>query len=196
MANYLDGIDGGKHNSDNTEHIDNAQTYSVSLTFTDIQAKNPLEATKKILKWIEEDANTMIYDVEDELTGNKFTVDLSEDDEDAVLPNNDDPVIQKNKLIDDIQKIVKEFGSFSTADISADCDVSIPVLGNHIHLANIFNYDDAEVEVYEDGGENEIDSYSLSYRDMEIEQLEEVLIFAQQLEAECLADEDRQGVNQ
>jgi hypothetical protein len=98
----------------------------------------------------------------------------------------------KNKLIDDIQKIVKEFGSFSTADISADCDVSIPTNGNHIHLANIFNYDDAEVEVYEDGGDNEIDSYSLSYRDMEIEQLQEVFEFAQQWEAECLQDEDRQ----
>jgi hypothetical protein len=30
----------------------------------------------------------MIYDVEDETTGEKFSVDLSEDDEDAVLPNN------------------------------------------------------------------------------------------------------------
>jgi serine protease inhibitor len=63
--------------------------YSVSLTFTDILAENPLEATKKILKWIEEDSNTMIYDVIDEETNDKFTVDLSEDDEDAVLPNND-----------------------------------------------------------------------------------------------------------
>ncbi len=65
------------------------KSYSVSLTFTDILAENPLEATKKILKWIEEDANTMIYDVIDEETNDKFTVDLSEDDEDAVLSNND-----------------------------------------------------------------------------------------------------------
>jgi len=65
------------------------KSYSVSLTFTDILAENPLEATKKILKWIEEDANTMIYDVIDEETNDKFTVDLSENDEDAVLPNND-----------------------------------------------------------------------------------------------------------
>ena len=98
----------------------------------------------------------------------------------------------KNKLIDDIQKIVKEFGSFTTAYINADCDVSIPTIGNHIHLAYNFNYDYADVDVYEDGGENEIDSYSLSYRDMEIEQLQEVFEFAQQWEAECLQDEDRQ----
>lgn len=98
----------------------------------------------------------------------------------------------KNKLIDDIQKIVREFGSFTTADIEASCDISIPVLGNHIHLASFFKYDNADVDVYEDGGENEIDSYSLSYRDMEIEQLEEVLQYAQDWEAICLQDEDRQ----
>ena len=191
MANYMDGMDGGKHNSDNTEHVDNQPTYKVTLTFEGVDAKNPLAAAKKIVEWLE-DANTMTYDVEDELTGNKFTVDLAEDDEDAVLPNNDNPVIQKNRLIADIQKIVKEFGSFTTADIEASCDVSIPVLGNHIHLASRFYYDHADVEVYEDGGDNEIDAYNLSYRDMEIEQLEEVLQYAQDWEAVCLQDEDRQ----
>lgn len=77
-----------KHN-ENMEHVDNRPTFKVSLTFTDIDAKNPLEATKKILKWIEDGANEMIYDVENEITNDKFTVDLSEEDEDAVLPNND-----------------------------------------------------------------------------------------------------------
>jgi hypothetical protein len=89
MATYLDGMEGGKHNSDNTEVSIQSKTFEVTLTFTDIQAKNPLEATKKILKWIEEDASNMIYDVKNELNGEKFTVDLSENDEDAVLPNND-----------------------------------------------------------------------------------------------------------
>jgi hypothetical protein len=170
-------------------------SYEIVLRFTDIEAENPLEATKKILNWLSE-ADAMIYEVKDELTNEEFTVDLSEDDADAVLPNNDNPTFIKNKLIDDIQKIVKEFGSFTTADISADCDVSIPTIGNLIHLANDFQYDQAKVEVYEDGGQNEIDDYLLSYRDMEIEQLQEVFEFAQQWEAECLADEDRQGVNQ
>lgn len=196
MANYTDGMDGGKHNSDNTEHVDNQPTYKVTLTFEGVDAKNPLEAAYIVQQWLEEDAKTMTYDVEDELTGNKFTVDLAEEDEDAVLPNNDNAVNQKNNLIADIQKIVREFGSFTTADIEASCDISIPTIGNHIHLANHFHYDKADIEVYEDGGENEIDSYSLSYRDMEIEQLEEVLQYAQEWEAECLQDEDRQGVNQ
>jgi hypothetical protein len=89
MSNYLDGIDGGKHNSNNVETSITPKTFEVSLTFTDISAKNPLEATKKILEWIKDDAEYMIYDVKDEINGSKYTVDLSEKDEDAVLPNND-----------------------------------------------------------------------------------------------------------
>lgn len=102
----------------------------------------------------------------------------------------------KNNLINDIQKIIGEFGSFNTSDIEADCDVAIPSKDNFIHLAGWFNYSDATVEVYEDGGENEIDNYRLSYHDMEIVQLEEILQYAQNWEAICLQDEDRQGVNQ
>ena len=87
MANILDGMDGGKHNSDNIEVT--TPTFEVVLRFTDIDAKNPLEATKKILKWIEEGADAMIYEVTNEVTDQVFTVDLSEEDEDAVLPNNE-----------------------------------------------------------------------------------------------------------
>jgi hypothetical protein len=83
-------MDGGKHNSDNTETSISPKTFSVSISFTDMVAKNPLDAAKKACKWLleNEDAKNMIYDVEDETTGEKFSVDLSEDDEDAVLPNN------------------------------------------------------------------------------------------------------------
>ena len=90
MANYLDGMGGGKHNSDNAETSLPARTFTVSVTFTDMTAKNALDAAKKACKWLLEnnDAENMIYDVEDENTGLKYTVDLSEDDEDAVLPNN------------------------------------------------------------------------------------------------------------
>ncbi len=101
------------------------------------------------------------------------------------------PLVDKEAIIDKIRAIIKEFGTFTTADIDADCDVSIPVIGNHIHLANIFNFASAEVEVYEDGGENEIDSYRLSYWDMDIDTLTEVLEYANQYEAVCLKDEER-----
>ncbi len=64
------------------------KTYTIKLEFTDIQANNPLEATKIILDWIENGANMMVYDVTDEDTNEKFTVDLEESDENAVLPVN------------------------------------------------------------------------------------------------------------
>ena len=62
------------------------KTFTVSVTFTDMVADNTLVAAKKACKWLLEDndANTMIYDVEDETTKEKFSVDLSEPEEDAV----------------------------------------------------------------------------------------------------------------
>ena len=36
-----------KHN-ENMEHVDDKPTFAVSLVFTDIDAKNPLEAVKKV----------------------------------------------------------------------------------------------------------------------------------------------------
>jgi hypothetical protein len=87
MANYLDGIEGGKHNSDSTVTTIEKPTFSVSLEFTDMIASNPLDAAKKACEWLlkNEDARNMIYVVTNELTGDKFTVDLSEDDDDATL---------------------------------------------------------------------------------------------------------------
>lgn len=89
MATYLDGMDGGKHSSSNTETSIPIKTFTVSVTFTDMVANNPLEAAKKACKWLleNEDAKNMIYDVVDEETEEKFSVDLSEEDEDAVLPD-------------------------------------------------------------------------------------------------------------
>lgn len=66
-----------------------SKTFTVSVTFTDMTAENPLEAAKKACDWLlkDNDASNMIYDVTDEETNEKFTVDLSEEDEDAVLPD-------------------------------------------------------------------------------------------------------------
>lgn len=88
MANYLDGAEGGKHNSDNTETTIQPKSFKVTLTFDAIDAEDVLAAAKKIAKWCKEDADTFIFDVKDEATDEEFTVDLSEEDEDAVLPNN------------------------------------------------------------------------------------------------------------
>lgn len=85
MAIYGDD----KHNNENTEHVDNKPTFTVSLTFEGLDAKNPLEAAKKIVEWLKDEndgAENMTFDVKNETTGEAFTVDLAEEDEDAVLP--------------------------------------------------------------------------------------------------------------
>jgi len=77
-------------NGSDSEVSVSPKTFTVSLTFTDMTAFNPLEAAKKACKWLleDEDARSMIYDVTDEVTNQKFTVDLGEDDEDAILETN------------------------------------------------------------------------------------------------------------
>lgn len=65
------------------------KTFTVSIVFETTSGKDPLSVAKLIAKWLKEDADTFIYDVVDDQTNEKFTVDLSEDDEDAVLPNKD-----------------------------------------------------------------------------------------------------------
>lgn len=78
-----------KHN-ENMEHVDTRSSFKVSLVFEGVCAKNPLEAAKQIVKWLkdqEDGAENMTYDVVNEATEEAFTVDLAEDDEDAVLPN-------------------------------------------------------------------------------------------------------------
>lgn len=57
--------------------------YTVSITgFEEVQEDNPLDAAKKVYNWIREDEP--IVTVVDEQTKETFSVDLSEEDEDAV----------------------------------------------------------------------------------------------------------------
>ena len=58
-------------------------TFTVSLTINGLSANDPLDAAKRLQEFIEE--GDMIYDVIMEENGRKFTVDLAEEDEDAVL---------------------------------------------------------------------------------------------------------------
>jgi len=54
-----------------------------------IDAKNPLDAAKKFAEMLIEDANSLIYVVQDEETNKISSVDLSEEDENAVLAYDD-----------------------------------------------------------------------------------------------------------
>ena len=60
-------------------------TYTVTLTFEGLNSTDPLEAVKTIESWIKEGGEAMIYDVVDEDTQEKFSVDLNEEDDDMVV---------------------------------------------------------------------------------------------------------------
>ena len=57
--------------------------FEIELEETD--AANPLEAAKIIASWLEDQASGYLYYVQNDETNEVFSVDLSEDDEDAVL---------------------------------------------------------------------------------------------------------------
>jgi hypothetical protein len=65
--------------------------YTITLGgFTSQEGETPLEATKRFVEFLKGcNLNELVYDLVDDETGEKFSVDLSERDEDAVLPNND-----------------------------------------------------------------------------------------------------------
>ena len=60
--------------------------YTVSVVFTDQFFNNPLDAAKDLAGYLKSNSDSVTYDVIDENTNEKFTVDLYED---AVLPNNE-----------------------------------------------------------------------------------------------------------
>lgn len=74
MAIYGDG----KHDSDNAESNNVATTFKVSLTFEDVIAKSPKEAVDKVVQWIKEGVDEMIFDAENEISNEKWTIDLNE----------------------------------------------------------------------------------------------------------------------
>jgi hypothetical protein len=82
------GFYGDGKSNENMEHVDDKPTFTVTLTFECVDGRNPLEASKKIVDWIKDGVDDMTFDVINETTNEKFTVDLSEEDENAVLPNN------------------------------------------------------------------------------------------------------------
>lgn len=75
---------------------DTGQKFTVILELESFEAKTPLEAVQEALRLMldwegdKQSCESMIFDVTDNITGEKFTVDMAEEnDEDKVLPNND-----------------------------------------------------------------------------------------------------------
>ena len=84
----------------------------------------------------------------------------------------------KKALITEIKEIISEYGGFGTGEVQASYSPSVPnQKGNLDHLIERFNLLDVEVDVYDD--EIEVDSYTLTYEELDQENLEYILELAQ-----------------
>lgn len=88
---------------------------------------------------------------------------------------------KKTIVIENIKKIIDEWGSFSVGEVEADCSPCVNNIGGLTALAERFGVD-VDVVVYDKDG-NEHDSYSLEYEELELDVLEEILTLADQYEA-------------
>jgi hypothetical protein len=98
--------------------------------------------------------------------------------------------MQKRTVIKNINKIITEFGSFTTGDVQAESSPCINSMANSTQLAEKFYVDKADTILYDKKG-NEIDEDVVYYKDMEKDVLEEILFLAEQYEADQIQTEKR-----
>lgn len=98
--------------------------------------------------------------------------------------------MKKQTIIKDIQRIIKEFGEFSTADIEAGSSPVVNSFGkDSFELAERFSF--SKVSVISYVHETEVDDRDVNYEDLSIEVLEEILTLAEDYEASEIQTEKR-----
>lgn len=89
--------------------------------------------------------------------------------------------MQKKTVIKKIKQIIQSQGSLSTAELESGSSPVYATLGqDSCALVERFNLNDVEVIVY--AHEQEVDSFSLSYEELEKDVLEEILFELEQYE--------------
>jgi hypothetical protein len=90
--------------------------------------------------------------------------------------------MKKIDLIKKINAIIEEYGSFSTGEVMADHSPCINSQGNIVSLAEYFDVDSADIEVYDgaSSSSDSISSYTEKYENMSKAVLEEILELANQ----------------
>jgi hypothetical protein len=99
-----------------------------------------------------------------------------------------------NEIIKRITDIIKNFGCFSVGELEYETNgVVVGQLGKFVGVAEFFNKDHADINVYEPSSfsSDEVDSYEMKYEEMSLEILKEVVFICEQWEAEQLQTEKR-----
>ena len=90
--------------------------------------------------------------------------------------------MQKEEIVQQIKEIIAEFGGFGTGEVEVDCSPCVGSLGNYVGLAEEFNLNGVEVNVYMPSGfsSDPVDDYELTYEELEKDVLEEILALCEQ----------------
>lgn len=91
--------------------------------------------------------------------------------------------MQKRTIIKRIKTIIENYGSFTTGDVSAESSPCIATLGGCTQLLESFSLHKATAITY-DRIDEEIDENYIPYENLSKDILEEILILAEQYEAE------------
>ena len=84
----------------------------------------------------------------------------------------------KNELISEIKEIIDNYGAFGTGEVEASYSPIVPnQKGNLDHLIDYFKKESVDVEVYH--YEVNVDNYSLTYDELDVETLEYILEICQ-----------------
>jgi hypothetical protein len=94
---------------------------------------------------------------------------------------------KKEELIEEIKTIIRNYGSFSTGEVLADCSPCIKSIGNTVILAEKFSLDTVTAVTNVD--EIEADENEVPYESLEIDTLESILDLAKKY-ADDQMDED------
>jgi hypothetical protein len=100
--------------------------------------------------------------------------------------------MEKTEIIKLIKDIIENNGSFNVCELGAS-GVVVGELGKFVGIAESFNKDYVEINVYEPGSfsSDEVDSYEEQYEDLSEDVLQEILFLAEIWEAEELQTEKR-----
>lgn len=102
--------------------------------------------------------------------------------------------MEKTEIIKRITDIIKVNGCFSVGELEYETNgVVVGELGKFIGVAEFFNEDHADINVYDPSSfsSDEIDSYEEQYEFLSEDVLSEIHFICEQWEAECIRTEKR-----
>ena len=89
--------------------------------------------------------------------------------------------MEKEKIVEEIKKIIAEFGGFYVGEIEAQ-GICVNEMGNFVAIAEGFFKGEIEVNIYEPSSfsSDSVDDYTLTYEELSNDVLREILSLCEQ----------------